>query len=271
MNNVQDLVIYKNELNTVPLRQFNAKEMDLLFSICSRMRDENLNTVIFTFEELKNLSDYKKNAIENFATDLDNVYKKLLLLNFVFENEDTIERFVLFTRYKITKSKQIVEISVNEQFSFLLNDISSRFTKFELLEFTNLSSSYSKTAYRLLKQFRKTGYKLFTIDKFRELMCIPDSYKICNIDQKVINPINSELSQIFKHLEINKLAKGKGRKITHIEFIFQAESDFKENGKKTFIDKDGFYYDKTFDELTEDEIKKEYPNVPQPQADKYYK
>ena len=67
------------------------------------------------------------------------------------------------------------------------------------------------------------------------------------------------------------MAKGKGRRITHIEVNFMAETDFKKDCKKTFRDKDGFSYDKSFDELTEDEIQKEYPSVPQPQADKYYK
>lgn len=271
MDKKENLVVYKNELNTVPLRAFNPKEMDLLFSICSEMRDKQLETVMFTFEELRNLSNYKMTATVHFSKDLDNVYEKLLSLNFVFEDETSIERFVLFTRYKIDKVKQNVEISVNKQFAFLLNDISSNFTKFELEEFTDLKSSYSKTAYRLLKQFRKTGYVIYTIEDFKRLFTVPKVYKMGHIDQKILNVVKEELMPIFKTLEINKISKGKGRKITHIEFIFTAETDFKKNDKKTFRDKDGFYYEKTFDELTEDEIQKEYPNAPQPQADKYYK
>ncbi len=49
---MSDLVVYKDELNTVPLRNFNSKEMDLFFSICSKMRNEELSTVTFDFQDL---------------------------------------------------------------------------------------------------------------------------------------------------------------------------------------------------------------------------
>lgn len=46
---------------------------------------------------------------------------------------------------------------MNSRFSFLLNDLTSQFTRFELAEFTALRSSYDKECYRRLKQYRKTG------------------------------------------------------------------------------------------------------------------
>lgn len=266
-----ELVVYKNELNTVPLRNFNSKEMDLFFGICAKMRDEGLNVITFTFEQLRELSDYKYTAHDRFIADIESIYDKLIKLDIKVGTSTEFTKFVLFTKFSVSAKNETVNVGVNYEFKDILNQITGNFTKFELEEFTNLISSYSKTAYRLLKQYRKTGYVVFEIDDFRRLFDIPSKYKMGNIDQKVLKPIKEELGKVFKGFEINKISKCKGRKITHIEFIFQAESDFKENGKKTFIDKDGFYYDKTFDELTEDEIKKEYPNVPQPQADKYYK
>ena len=51
------------------------------------------------------------------------------------------------------------------------------FTIFELLEFTSLSSKYSKTLYRLLKQWRTQGEYIFhDIADFREKMDIPESF-----------------------------------------------------------------------------------------------
>ena len=52
-----ELVKYQPELNTIPLRKFTPTEMNLFFSIVSRMRDKGDQTVRFSFEQLKELSN----------------------------------------------------------------------------------------------------------------------------------------------------------------------------------------------------------------------
>lgn len=228
------------------MRSFNAVEMDLFFSICSQMRDKKLNTIEFTFEQLKELSDYKPTAKNRFANDIERVYRKFLSLQFYKRDKYHRGGFVLFTDYDIDMRKEVVKISTNPKFEYILNALSNEFTKFELEEFTSLRSSYSKTVYRLLKQFRKTGYAIYTIDDFRELMCIPDSYKMSDINKRVLVPVQKELEKVFKNLEINKISKCKGRTITHIEFIFMAEDDFKKTVKRHSGIKMVFTMKKTF-------------------------
>ena len=82
------------------------------------------------------------------------IINKLIKLNIRIETQEKIVKFVLFTKYKIDKINSIIKIGVNEEFKYILNDIAGNFTKFELAEFVSLRSGYSKTAYRLLKQFR---------------------------------------------------------------------------------------------------------------------
>lgn len=60
-------------------------------------------------------------------------------------------------------------VSVNKRFDFFLNELTSNFTRFELEEFTNLESKYSKAMYRLLKQWRTVGKKEWSIEDFRYL------------------------------------------------------------------------------------------------------
>lgn len=268
MNN---LVVYKNDMNTVPLRDFNSKEMDLFFSICSQMRDKGLDKITFTFEQLKDLSNYKYEAFDRFITDIENVYNKLIKLNIRIETEEKIVRFVLFTDYEVDKIKSTVNISVHKEFKYILNDITGNFTKFELAEFVSLKSSYSKTAYRLLKQFRKTGYMVLTIDDFKEQFSIPRSYRMSHIDIKVLQPIQNELSLYFKNLEINKISKGKGRKITHIEFVFDAKADINSTGTGTFRDENGFYYNKQLLDFTAEEMDKKFKPTVEPMSDRYDK
>ena len=257
----KEIVCYKNEMNNIPLRNFNAKEMDLLFSICSRVREKGTDFIEFTFDDLKVLSDYKMTATKHFIKDIESVYDKLLQLNFKMGTDTEFTKFVLFKKYTVSASKEIVTIGVNEEFKYILNEITQNFTKFELEEFTSIRSSYAKTAYRQLKRFRKTGYAIFTIEQFRELFCVPESYQMYNINQKIIKPIESELSQYFNGLKIKKIKAKGGRTITHIEFIFQSEDDMLPNGKyrikkgKEFIEKDPT-------EMSEDESKKIFPDLP---------
>lgn len=263
----KEIVCYKNEMNNIPLRNFNAKEMDLLFSICSRVREKGTDFIEFTFDDLKVLSDYKMTATKHFIKDIESVYDKLLQLNFKMGTDTEFTKFVLFKKYTVSASKEIVTIGVNEEFKYILNEITQNFTKFELEEFTSIRSSYAKTAYRQLKRFRKTGYAIFTIEQFRELFCVPESYQMYNINQKIIKPIQNELSQYFNGLKIKKVKAKGGRTITHIEFTFQGEDDMLPNGKyrikkgKEFIEKDPT-------EMSEDEVKKVFPDLPKTLSEK---
>ena len=262
-----EIVCYKNELNLIPMRNFNSKEMDLLFSICSQVREKGTDIVEFTFDDLKELSDYKMTATKHFIKDIESVYDKLIQLNLKIGTDTEFTKFVLFKEYSVSENKGIVTVGVNEKFKYILNEITQNFTKFELEEFTNIRSSYAKTAYRLLKQYRKTGYAIFTINQFRELLCIPESYQTFNINQKIIKPIEAELSQYFQGLKVKKVKAKGGRNITHIEFTFQGEDDMLPNGKYR-IKKGKEFVEKAPTEMSEDEAKKVFPDLPKTLSEK---
>lgn len=254
-----NLVAYKDELNTVPLRNFNSKEMDLFFSICSKMRNKGLTNIIFDFENLRELSDYKYTAHDRFVKDIEGVYDKLLKLDMRIGTATEFTKFVLFTKYTVSAEKETVEIKINEEFKDILNNISGNFTKFELIEFTSLNSSYSKTAYRLLKQFRSTGYYIVKIDEFKRLFDIPKSYQMSDIDKRVFAPIAKELPHYFENLVVTKLL-GKGKRKRHIDYIefkFKPQTDVK-NGEKTFRNEDGEYYKKNILDFNDNEIEKTF-------------
>jgi len=258
----KDLVVYKNEMNTVPLRDFNSKEMDLFFSICSKMRDKGLERVSFTFEQLKDLSDYKMTATSHFVKDLESTFKKLLNLDYKIKTETGTIWFVLFPEFEIKEDEEIVEVQTSKRLEYILNKIIDNFTKFELKEFTELRSSYSKTAYRLLKQFRRSGYLILQIDDFKRVFDVPESYKMSDIDKNILNKIENELPNSFEGLKINKL-RGKGKRkryIENIEFKFEPETDINNHSKK-FRDKDGNYYDRRLEDFTDEEIKKTFPET----------
>lgn len=220
-----ETVIYHNEMNMVSLKEFTHMELDLFFSLCNKVKEKDEKVITVSFKELQSLSNYNKGSIQRFIKDLKSVYNKLLSITWEYESDKVYEKFHLFNRYKIDKEAKTIEISVQRELKHLLNNITSNFTKFELEEFCNLSSSYAKNMYRLLKQFKTTGYFKIEIDDFRNRLGIPDTYRMTNISQRVLKPINEELSSIFNNLQINKVKdkKGRGGKIKFIEFTFDKQ------------------------------------------------
>ncbi|MCG1914639.1 RepB family plasmid replication initiator protein [Staphylococcus epidermidis] len=240
-----ETVVYKNDLNLVPLRKFTSTEINLFFAMCNKLKEKETNTLHLSFDELKELSNYspKTRNINRFVKDLDDVYKKMLELTIRYEDDEVIERFILFNHYRIHKKDQYLEISTSPNLKHILNSITSNFTKFELKEMTNLKSTYSKNMFRILKQYKHTGYMKIKIDDFRERLDIPKSYRMTDINKNVLKPIVTELNAIFNNLHINKIKAKKGRKIEWLEFIFDPEKRIhnKRQPQMTNVDKQRQY------------------------------
>ncbi|EKE4889043.1 replication initiation protein [Enterococcus faecalis] len=191
------------------------------------MREKGDKTVRFTFDQLKDLSNYKATANNRFIDDLQDTYEKILSLRFGSRSESGLNRsmFVMFTEFEIVGDvdEPYVDIRIYEKALPLLNNLDS-WTRYSLQQFNELQSSYAKTMFRLLKQFRTKGCAYFSKDDFYELLDIPKTYKQGNVDQKVLQPIKQELTAIFKGLTIKKkYGKGRGKPVIGYQFSFKPE------------------------------------------------
>jgi len=232
-----EIVKHHSELNTIPLRSFTAVEMNLFFSIVSRMRDKNNQVVRFTFPQLKELSNYKATANKNFLNDLRSTYTKLIRLNFGRTSKSGLrfEAFVMFTDFDINGEAEepYVDIKLHKKALPLLNELDS-WVRYSLQQFNDLQSSYSKTMFRLLKQFRTTGFAYFTKEDLHELLDIPKSYNQGTIDQRVFSPIRKELTPLFRGLTIKKkYGKGRGKPVIGYQFSFKPEPKNADDFSKT--------------------------------------
>ena len=220
-----ETVIYKNEMNLVPLRRFTATEINLFFAMCNKLKEQDTNTLHLSFDELKKLSNYSPETrnINRFVDDLQRVYDKMLDIRYTIRTETKIKKFVLFYKYEIDISERYLEIATSPDLKYILNSITNNFTKFELKEMTHLKSTYAKNMFRLLKQYKHTGYIKINISDFKNRLDIPKTYQMNDITKRVLKPIINELSSIFNNLNINKIKAKKGRKIEWLEFTFDAE------------------------------------------------
>lgn len=221
-----EIIKYHNDFNNLALKNFNSQELDLLMTLFMIAKEQDTKEIKLSFEQLKGISKYQPTANSRFIDDLVRTNKKLLNLDFIAISEDKryIAQFVLFPTFIVDIEEMTLTIAVNEKFKWILNSLTSQFTRFELEEFIDLKSQYAKTAYRHLKQFRQTGYWTVDIEKFREVMDIPKSYQMRDISKFILKPIEEELSPIFKNLTIKKRTKGRGGRIFALEFIWTKES-----------------------------------------------
>ena len=220
-----ETVVYQNALNLVPLRKFTSTEIDLFFAMCNKLKEKDCETLTLTFDELKELSAYNPDIrhMDKFVADLQHVYSKMLNINYTIRTENKITSFVLFYKYEIDLNEKTLQISTAPELKHILNELTDNFTKFELQEMTQLKSTYAKNMFRILKQYKHTGYFKIGMDDLRERLDIPKSYKMNDINKRVFKPIINELGFIFKDLNINKISAKKSRKIEWLEFTFEPE------------------------------------------------
>lgn len=226
---VKKVIEYDSKMNKLSFGKFKEKELDLFFSICYKMKNEGLNEVTLTFQELKELSNYSSRNLKRFVEDLESTYTKLLDIKFeILISPKIREKFVLFTRYRIDEERKEMTIQLHKEYNFVLNDI-GKFTKFDLIEFASLKSAYAKNMFRLLKQFdtvNKESWYQVKLDDFIELMGIPEYYKMGNIDQRVLSPILEQLKPLFQGLKIEKLKRGV--KVESLRFTWRNKKEKKE-------------------------------------------
>lgn len=219
-----EIVKYHNNMNEVQFGILNASEMNIFFALCAKVKDNDKEEVRLPFETIRELGKYSATSNLRFKEDMDKTNEKIMELKFKIKSSDGKRRimFVPFPTFDADEETQVLTVTVNKQLSYILND-PDWFTRFELSEFTDLKGVYAKNLYRLLKQFRSTGFYKVNIDKFREILDIPKSYSMTNIDKRVLEPAFKELEQIFPQLEVNKIKGGRGNKVKSLEFKFSRE------------------------------------------------
>ena len=207
----KEVVRYNNDLNTKTyLKNFNAVELNFFMAICSKLKAQGTSEIKFTFSELKKKIQYDtSHNTDNFINKLRSTNRKILNSICEIETKDYIEQFVLFPTFSISKKNGTLTVKINQDYAYLLNDFSN-FTEFGLANFIKLSSKYIKLLYKELMQFKSTGKWNISLEDFKRIMDVPVNYRMCDIDVKVLKPIQKELKEKYG-LKIQKTYNTKGR------------------------------------------------------------
>lgn len=218
-----EVVKHHNDLNTVIMRKWSSEEMNFFFAIITKVRDEGTRLMKFDTDELRNLAS-KDFHLERWSQTMKSVADKVVDLKYYERTEHSYAVMNLFSYFRVDEKERIVEVEVSSKFEYVINKLEAQFTQYELAEFTNIRSTYAKTAYRLLKQWRTVGRKEFKIDEFKTLLDMPAGYKSSEIDRAVVKPILKQLSPYFENLKVKKVKSNKrGNPVLGYEFTWQKE------------------------------------------------
>ena len=231
---MNEIVKYNNHMNLINFDSFTATDFNVFFALCSIFKEKGDTCITLSFSEIKRLIDYKSTSQERFIEDLNTMNTKLQQVNSKTKVNNITLSLILFPTYIIDENKKTLSIRINPDFAFLLNDLTSHFTLFELKEFVGLKSKYSKTLYRMLKQWRSVGqYEINDLDKFKAMMDIPASYSNSRITARCITPAITELTETksFEDLAVRPIRKGIGGTICGYIFTFTPE---KASGTATY-------------------------------------
>lgn len=219
-----EIVKHHNDLNTVVMRTWTSEELNFFFAIISKARDKGGNRLYFDTDELKELSQFADRHKQRWEDTLKNCAKKITQLVYFEEKESKFRAMTLFSLFEVDLKNRTVSLELSEHYEYILNRLSANFTTYELSEFTQIRSTYAKTAYRLLKQWRFTGRREFKITDFKRFLDMPESYRPSEIDRLVLKPIKKELSPYFLGLKIKKVKSNKrGNPVIAYEFTWKPE------------------------------------------------
>lgn len=245
------IVKYNNDLNYMPLPNFTGRQYDLFFSIISEIKEKHENSNILkrffdsnkrelvipyeNFVKICRINEWNRSFIEVYK-EIETFLNILLEYKISYRTPNAYYAFVCFEEAKHDTIEQTICITFQKKFYNMVVNYNLGFTRFELTEFISLNGKYTKTLYRLLKQYRHTGYMRMEWQEFIRILEIPINYRQTDIDQRILKPAVKELTKErnlfdtkripFENLSYKKI-KGKGRgrggNVLAIEFSFKPE------------------------------------------------
>lgn len=229
-------ITYKNDLNAINLNGLSETQMNIFFTLLERLQYSKDNTINIELSELYELAqiplstEFRKSILERL--------KVLQNYTFMYDPSPTkTAQLVILPYLEIDSEQKIIKAEVMPQFKerYLNSDFGKgKWTKYDLMEFVYLPSTYTKTIYRYLKQWRTQGKWEISYDDFKDILGIPHSYQASDIDKQIIKPSIKVLSEIthtlfdtertpFENLKCEKIKNG--RKIETLIFRFKPQSD----------------------------------------------
>lgn len=239
---------------------FTEFENNFFYACLAQVYEQHDTEITFSSWQMKKLIGYNSHiSMNTFVKKITKAFKKYEAITQEVDGvapngKHYTDVRTLFRVGRVYHEDLTVHIQVDKPFVALFNDL-EQWTRFSLLQYTRLHTKYIKRLYRILKQYRTTGWKRYSLEDFREDLMIPKSYEPTDINKRILNPALEDLSSVFQDIHIVKIyQKGKrGRKIAGYEFQWKPEPKNEKDFRSNVILQDtvAIYYIRTNSHLTQ--------------------
>ena len=205
-----DIVKYNNDLNKLNMSNLKEKELELFYAICCELKDRGTDEITIDITDFKkefNISN--KIDKKRFKEYIKSVHKKFAEMKYTFETEKEIETIIFFKKFKTNIEDNTMIISVNKEYSYILNNIVQYYTQFSFKEYQSLKSKYSKILMPRLAQWQGTKKVEFEKEELFDILGVSENYRVktSNFNDKILKPIKKELPKIFYNLKVKPIKK----------------------------------------------------------------
>ncbi|EAI8667977.1 replication initiation protein, partial [Campylobacter upsaliensis] len=221
-------ITYRNELNALSFPKFTAMDFNLFFTICYFVIKQNKNkralkkSVKIKFDDLRIFMPDIKNKKRFFDEIVKFVKYKLKwvgvdtirydseadkdsdVLEYLENGEREVEGSVFLNKYLVSERNEELYLEITPYAYSMLNEFGN-FMSFDMSEFCSFENKYTKTLFRLLKQYENlnsynidenSNLKAIKMNKneFMKFMDTPSNYKMSHLDCRVMTPSLDELN-----------------------------------------------------------------------------
>ena len=122
------IINWSGDLADLSFGNLTANEMDIFLAVCCKYQRQKSNLVKMKLPELERLGRFNAYGKQRLCDCVKSMFEKLLKFYFVYKDDKHYDCFILFTRFRIDYENDFIEISVNEPFVHLLNDLRLNYT-----------------------------------------------------------------------------------------------------------------------------------------------
>ncbi len=217
-------VVFNNNFNKKTIAGLTGFEYNLLFGLLGKLKDKGISEISIPFEEAGALMKSPGNKPSHVISTVDSLWKKIKMTDYALyvQGRDGLKPaggVLLFSMLTVDRDNQEVRLKLNQDLEYFLNSFNSgSYTSLKLSELHCTSNRYGKLLFKLLSQYKTTGfYKEKRAGLIYKMDC-PPSYDIKKFHSLVLDPAIASIRELLPGLKLTKIKNG--RTITHYEFNF---------------------------------------------------
>ncbi len=222
-------IVFKNVFNKKIIEGLEQSEHNLLLGLLGKLKEKGLKEVSISFAEVSVLmgqADVRPQRVNDTVLSL---WDKIKMTDYTLyaQGPKGLSRaggVMLFSHLKVDKENNNIKLKMNPDLAYFVNSFDDgNFVSLELKQFIETRNKHGKNLFRLLSQYKRTGFFVADRDTLFYLMCKPKSYDIRRFHSLVLGPAIKSIESVFENLTVNKIKKG--RRIVRYEFHFTPRTE----------------------------------------------